>query len=112
MKITNAIMPVVGAAMVLLPVAGAIAHDSKYGTHEPILQRPIADVENNYWYDYLSDVREAEHELKKDLARATDQEDRQDAMEEYQNEIADANKDYRKEMKERGYREGRVYLGE
>ncbi len=88
------------AALVTLPVTTALAHEANDFDHEPILQRPIADVKNNYWYDYLSDIREADHELRKDLARATDAEDR-----------ADARKDYAKEMRERGYRVGRVTVG-
>ena len=90
---------------------GVSAHQSGHGNHESILKSPIADVRNNFWFDYLTDVREAEHELEKDLARASDEEDRRDAMEEFQSEIADANKDYRKEMQERGYRVGRVTVG-
>lgn len=101
-----------GLATAGLPLTAAAAHQSGYGTHQKILTRPIADVENNYWFDYLSDIREAEHELKKDLKRATDEEDRREAHEEYRAEIADANKDYKKEMRERGYRVGRVTVGE
>ncbi|MEP2103696.1 MAG: hypothetical protein ABJP02_16315 [Parasphingorhabdus sp.] len=112
MKIRTMILTATGATMIILPVAGAAAHSSHRGAHEKILTHPIADVQNNYWFDYVSDIREAEHELKKDLARATDDEDRADAMEEYRNEIADANKDYKKEMREKGYRVGRVTVGE
>lgn len=112
MKIRNMILTATGATMIMLPAVGAAAHPSHRGTHEKILTQPIADVQNNYWFDYLSDIREAEHELHKDLARATDDEDRRDAREEYRNEIADANKDYKKEMKEKGYRVGRVTVGE
>ena len=46
------------------------------------------------------------------MHRATDDEDRRDALEEYRTEIADANKDYKKEMRERGYPVGRVTIGE
>lgn len=112
MKIRNMIFTATGATMIILPGAGASAHESHRGAHEQILTQPIADVENNYWFDYLADIREAEHELKKDLARATDDEDRSDAREEYRNEIADANKDYKKEMKEKGYNVGRVTVGQ
>lgn len=69
---------------------------------------PTDGAPDNYWYDHLSDIREAEHGLEKDLHRATDEEDRRDAVEEYRTEIADANKDYKKKMRERGYRVGRV----
>ncbi len=112
MKIRNMILTATGATMIILPAIAAVADPSNSGAHPEILTHPIADVQNNYWFDYLSDIREAEHELKKDLARATDEEDRRDAMEEYRNEIADANKDYRKEMREKGYRVGRVTVGQ
>ncbi|WP_417622455.1 hypothetical protein [Parasphingorhabdus sp.] len=98
------------AALAVAP-AMAMAHPSGNQDHEPILTRPIGDNPDNYWYDYLTDIREAEHELKKDLRRATDEEDRRDALEEYRAEIADANKDYKKEMRERGYHVGRVTVG-
>ena len=59
---------------------------------------------NPWWIDYKTDISEAKRELRSDLARATDYEDRVDAREEYRREIADAKYDYRKEMAERGYR--------
>lgn len=99
------------ASMALAPTM-AMAHSIGQNDHERILTRPISGTPDDYWYDYLTDIREAEHELDKDLRRATDEEDRRDAVEEYRNEIADANKDYKKEMRERGYRVGRVTLGE
>ncbi len=90
----------------------AFAHPSHDVDHEPIRTQPIGNVRNNFWFDYISDVQEAEHELRKDLRRATDDEDRNDARSEYRAEIADANKDYVKEMRERGYRVGRVTIGQ
>ncbi|MEM9310631.1 MAG: hypothetical protein AAGA34_04220 [Pseudomonadota bacterium] len=59
---------------------------------------------NPWWVDYKTDLSEAKRELRSDLNRATDYEDRIDAKEEYRREIADAKYDYRKEMAERGYR--------
>ncbi|QFT78591.1 hypothetical protein [Erythrobacter sp. THAF29] len=59
---------------------------------------------NSWWLDYKTDISEAERELDSDLRRATDEEDVRDAWEEYHREIADAKHDYRKEMRERGYR--------
>ena len=59
---------------------------------------------NKWWIDYKTDISEARRELRSDLRRATDAEDRRDAYDEYHNEIADAKKDYAKEMRERGYR--------
>ena len=79
---------------------------------QPILNEPIAGVTNDYWYDYQSDVAEAQHELDKDLARATDEEDVSDARAEYRAELADARSDYVKEMRERGYPTGRVFVGD
>ncbi|MEE9433007.1 MAG: hypothetical protein V3V15_02055 [Sphingorhabdus sp.] len=77
--------------------------------HDRIMKRPIAGVRNNYWYDYQSDVLEAENELRKDLRRAKTGQDRREAWEEYNRELIDARKDYRKEMIEKGYiRHGRV----
>ncbi|MGP1352971.1 MAG: hypothetical protein ACTS1Z_06580 [Parasphingopyxis sp.] len=95
----------------LLIAAPAAAHDRDYRSAEEPLRAPIAGVENDYWFDYLADIREAEQELQSDLARATDPEDRNDAWDEYRNELADARSDYAGEMAERGYREGRVILG-
>ena len=59
---------------------------------------------NPWWVDYKTDISEAKRELRSDLARATDYEDRVDARAEYRREVADAKYDYRKEMAERGYR--------
>lgn len=79
--------------------------------HTEIRSAPIAGVYNKPWYAYLADVREAEQELGSDLRHSTDAEDRRDAWEEYHHELTDADKDYVKEMRERGYRAGRVTVG-
>ena len=76
-----------------------------------IRSAPIAGVYNKFWYSYLADVREAEQELGSDLKHSTDAEDQRDAWEEYHHELVDADKDYVKEMRERGYRAGRVTVG-
>lgn len=76
-----------------------------------IRSEPIAGLYNAPWYAYLADVREAEQELGSDLRGATDAEDQRDAWEEYHHELVDADKDYVKEMRERGYRAGRVTVG-
>lgn len=67
---------------------------------------PIApnNDSNKWWLNYKTDISEAKRELASDLRRATDEEDRRDAHEEYRREILDARYDYRKEMRERGYR--------
>ncbi|QLC25813.1 hypothetical protein HFP57_12810 [Parasphingopyxis algicola] len=104
-----AIGTAIGAAALI--AAPAVAGDRGHRASENLLDAPIAGVENDYWYDYLADVFEAEQELQSDLARATDPEDRNDAWAEYYNELADARDDYAGEMAERGYRVGRVTLG-
>lgn len=76
-----------------------------------IRNEPIAGVYNKYWYGYVADVREAEQELVSDLDRATDAEDKRDAWDEYRHELVDADKDYVKVMRKKGYRAGRVTLG-
>jgi hypothetical protein len=72
---------------------------------------PIAGLYNAPWFNYLADVQEAEKELGNDLEGASDDEDRRDAWEEYRTELVDADKDYVQEMRERGYRAGRVTVG-
>jgi hypothetical protein len=71
--------------------------------HAHTLETPIAGVRNNLWYDYRSDLEEAENELRKDLRRAKTSQDRREAYAEYDNELIDARKDYTKEMREKGY---------
>ncbi|MEM8695658.1 MAG: hypothetical protein AAGE05_06510 [Pseudomonadota bacterium] len=105
-------IPSLALGIAVLIAAPTAAYDGRGHVEEIPLDAPIAGVENDYWYDYLSDIFEAEQELQSDLARATDPEDRNDAWEEYENELADARSDYAGEMAERGYREGRVILGE
>ncbi len=91
--------------------ATANAHPGP-ANHQHIMERPIADRYDNYWYDYLDDVREAESEWRKDIRRAKTAQDRKEAEAEYAQEVADARKDYRREMAERGFiRRGEVYLG-
>lgn len=88
----------------------ANAHPGK-AHHDQILTKPLAGVRNNYWYDYKSDVEEAENELRKDLRRAKTAQDKREAWGEYNRELIDARKDYRKEMVENGYiRRGEVYV--
>lgn len=77
----------------------------------PVRSKPIAGVYNQYWYNYKADILEAEKELVSDLRHATDREDRWDAWDEWTVEVADADKDYVKEMRKKGYRTGRVTVG-
>lgn len=97
-------LPVIVLALVasLMLSREVSAHPSS-GQHAAILDAPIAGVRNNYWYDYRSDVEEAENELRKDLRRAKTRQDRREAWAEYNNELRDARADYRKEMVEKGY---------
>ena len=71
-------------------------------------QAPIAGVENDYWFNYQTDLAEARKELTKDLRGSSDAEDNRDAWEEYRAELADARGDYAKEMAEKGYPVGQV----
>lgn len=90
--------------------AAVQAHDGT-GAYETVLKAPIAGVRNNYWYDYRSDIEEAESELRKDLRRARKASDRREAYAEYNRELFDARKDYRQEMVEKGYaRRGEVIV--
>jgi len=52
-----------------------------------------------------------EKELTSDLRHSTDREDRWDAWDEWETEVVDADKDYVKEMRKKGYRSGRVTVG-
>lgn len=89
----------------------AVPYADPTNVYTEIRSEPIAGIYNKYWYSYLADVREAEQELGSDLKHSTDAEDRRDAWEEYHHELTDADKDYVKEMRERGYRAGRVTVG-
>ena len=71
----------------------------------------FVDSPDQQWYNYKTDILEAEKELTSDLRRATDREDRWDAWDEWETEVIDADKDYVKEMREKGYRTGRVTVG-
>ncbi len=104
------------AAALAIPTTAAMAA-VPYGSQPPGFERPhirtapIAGVGNQQWYNYKTDILEAEKELTSDLRRATDREDRWDAWDEWQNEVVDADKDYVKEMRKKGYRVGRVTVG-
>lgn len=101
---------IISSGLLALAAGPVLAHPGHEG-HPAILKKPIAGKYNNLWYDYRTDVLEAEHELTKDLRGADDQDDRDRAYKEYVGELTDAKKDYAKEMAERGYRRGEVILG-
>ncbi len=103
------------AIFLALPVSVTAA--VPYGSMPPgfnapnIRTAPIAGVVNQQWYNYQADILEAEKELTSDLRHATDREDRWDAWDEWTVEVTDADKDYVKEMRKKGYRSGRVTVG-
>ena len=103
------------AAALVIPasVAAAVPHGSQPpGFEAPhIRTSPISGVVNQSCYNYKADILEAEKELTSDLRHSTDREDRWDAWDEWQNEVVDADKDYVKEMRKKGYRSGRVTVG-
>lgn len=103
-KLLFALVIVSGA---MLP---ALAHTGPED-HPEVREQPIAGHYNKFWYNYLADIQEADKELKSDMRRATDEEDKRDAWEEYKQELVDADKDYVKEMRERNFRVGRVTVG-
>lgn len=97
--LTSLLVPAIAApAFVAHP---ALAQGQSY--RPAVYDEPIAGVRNNKWYDYRSDLAEAENELRKDLRRAKTDQDRREARAEYRRELADARHDYRKEMREKGY---------
>jgi hypothetical protein len=111
-RVAIAFAPVLGLSIgfVIATTAPAYAHPGPEH-HADIMTQPIAGVRNNFWYDYKSDVEEAESELASDLRRADTAQDRREAWAEYKQELRDARKDYRKEMIERGYvKRGEVTL--
>ena len=101
---------ITGLAVLTVATSPATAHLGSDG-HVEIRKEPIAGQYDKRWYNYLSDVLEADKELKSDLRRATDAEDKRDAWEEYEHELVDADKDYVKEMRERDFRVARVTVG-
>jgi hypothetical protein len=107
-KSAVALLSISGALMVGATATTLSAHPGSQH-HASVLDAPIAGERNNYWYDYRSDLEEAEIELRKDLKRAKTAQDRREAYNEYDRELVDARKDYTQEMRERGYlRRGNV----
>ena len=108
MSVTSRVLiasAVIGTALTAVPVSAHPDHDRTRivvdGYRAPVAPN---NYTNKWWIDFQTDISEARRELRSDLRRATDAEDRRDAYDEYHNEIADAKKDYTKEMRERGYR--------
>ncbi len=110
-RVAIAVAPVLGLALAFGAPVPAQAHPGQEN-HVHIMHKPLAGVRNNYWYDYKSDVEEAENELRKDLRRAKTSQDKREAWQEYNRELSDARHDYTKEMVEKGYiRRGQVTVG-
>ena len=97
-----ALLSISGALLVGATATTLSAHPGAR-SHADMLSAPIAGVRNNLWYDYRSDLEEAENELRKDLRRAKTAQDRREAYAEYDQELLDARKDYTQEMREKGY---------
>lgn len=97
-----ALLSLSGALMVGATATTLSAHPGPE-RHAHALDAPIAGIRNNHWYDYRSDLEEAEIELRKDLRRAKTAQDRREAHAEYNRELYDARKDYTQEMVEKGY---------
>lgn len=105
-----AMIGMVPAAALAQSPEGPVSYEEQLARVETqlVYQAPIAGVENDYWFNYETDLAEARKELKKDLAGSSDAEDNRDAWEEYRAELADARGDYAKEMAEKGYPVGEV----
>lgn len=107
--------PMVGDSPLASPrMDGPVSYEEHLAAVEVDLayRAPIAQIENDYWFDYQTDLAEAKKELVKDLRNASDAEDNRDAWEEYRAELADARGDYAKEMAEQGYPIGEVRIVE
>lgn len=103
--------PILGLALAFAAPLPAKAHPG-HQNHNHVMKKPLAGIYNNYWYDYKSDVDEAENELRKDLRRAKTAQDKREAWQEHNRELSDGQYDYRKEMVELGYiRRGEVIVG-
>jgi hypothetical protein len=101
-KSAIALLSLSGALMLGATATTLSAHPGPEA-HNHILTEPIAGKRNSYWFDYKSDIEEAESELESDLRRANTAQDEREARAEFRREIADARKDYVQEMRERGY---------
>lgn len=73
-----------------------------------IFAEPIGGLRNRLWFDYRTNVGEAQKELASDLRHSHDTEDLRDAWEEYRGELRHERKHYVEKMAERGYRIGSV----
>lgn len=103
-------------ALATVVTTGAIAATTLYeeqaarAEERQIIQSPIGGVRNSRWYDYRTNVGEAQKELATDLRKSSDTEDFRDAWDEYRLELSSERRHYVKEMRERGYRYGTVTI--
>ena len=90
--------------------AAIIVHEEQMARLEEqqIIQAPIAGIKNHFWFDYRSNIGEAQKELASDLRGVSDSEDLRDAKDEYRSELSGERRHYIKEMREWGYRYGTV----
>lgn len=95
------------AACWMIAAGAALANPSGDAS---IAHAPLGGYENSHWFDYQTDLLEAEEEMRSDLADADDEGDVFDARAEYREELADALTDYQKEAIEAGLPVGRVYV--
>ncbi|MBX3594767.1 hypothetical protein [Sphingomonas sp.] len=85
-----------------LMIATALAMIATPAMAKKLAPDEVFTDSNSHYLDMKTAISEAKRELKSDLARAHDEGDRIDAVAEYEAEVADAKKDFRKEMAERG----------
>jgi hypothetical protein len=98
---------------ILLTAMMAVTLASPARAHRTVDRGPYPqDDANSYWLDYKTDISEAKRELASDLRHSDDENDRERAWDEYRREVADARSDFRKEMREKGYRVGQVIVGD
>lgn len=102
---------VLTAAVVASATLVACAGLANPPSRPPVVETPFGGLEDNHWFDYRTDLLEAEEELRSDLADADDEADVFDARAEYRTELADALTDYQKEAIEAGLPIGRVIFG-
>ncbi|MBW4331741.1 hypothetical protein KY084_12755 [Stakelama sp. CBK3Z-3] len=105
--------------VIAFAAAGAVLAATPVMAGEHLTRANLFTDSNSHYLDYKTSLSEARRELRSDLARAHDEQDRIDAKSEYDREVADAKHDFRKEMAERGFyvapndlREGHVTVEE
>ena len=105
-----AILAIAGLAATATQAAAPMLYEEELARDEEarIINQPIAGIENRFWFDYRIDITEAQKELKSDLRKADDIEDRREAWEEYGKELRHERIDYIEDMAKKGYRMGEV----